>query len=343
MSSAKRPSGILPRVSVLLPVFDAASTLSACLRSIQRQTESNWECIVVDDGSRDESLACARGFAQTDPRFRVVASPHRGLVATLNTGLSECRGPLVARMDADDLMHRERLAVQAGALDADPALAAVGCHVRLFPRRALGDGMRAYERWLASIDSPDRVRQEAFVECPIAHPTLVVRRDVLASFRYRDSGWPEDYDLVLRMLEEGCRMRVVRRRLLAWRQGPRRLSRTHPDYSIARFTACKAAFLARGFLAASDRYVLWGYGATGRTLCRALQASGKRPSAIVELHPGRIGEVIQGAPVIAPEALASRPIEPIVVSVARLKRRDEIRRDLARLGYRETHNYICAA
>ncbi|MEE8475587.1 MAG: glycosyltransferase family A protein [Myxococcota bacterium] len=343
MSSANRPPLTSPRVSILLPVFDAASTLPTCLRSIRRQTESNWECIVVDDGSRDESLACARSFALADARFRVVASPHRGLVATLNTGLAECRSPLVARMDADDIMHRERLAVQKHALEADPALAAVGCHVRLFPRRALGEGMRAYERWLTSIDSPERVVREAFVECPIAHPTLVVRRELLASFRYRDAGWPEDYDLVLRMLEKGCRIRVIRRRLLAWRHGPLRLSQTHPDYSIARFTACKAAFLARGFLAASDRYVLWGYGATGRSLCRALRALGKFPSAIVELHPGRIGEVIQGAPVIRPETLASRPVVPLVVSVARQERRDEIRRDLARLGYRETRDYVCAA
>jgi len=332
-----------PRVSVLLPVFDAEATLSACLRSVQRQTERDFECVVVDDGSRDASLACARRFAAADARFRVVTERHRGLVAALNTGLAHCRGRFVARMDADDLMHRDRLAAQAGALDADPGWAAVGSHVRLFPRRALGDGMRAYERWLASIDSPQRVREEAFVECPLAHPTLVVRREVLEALGYRDRGWPEDYDLVLRLLEGGQRVSVVPRRLLAWRHGTGRLSHSHPDYAIARFTACKASFLARGFLGGSDRYVLWGYGATGRSLWRALRDCGKRPSAIVELHPGRVGEIIQGAPVIRPEALASRAVEPLVVSVAREGPRREIRTELAKLGYRETRDYICAA
>jgi len=332
-----------PRVSVLLPVFDAEATLAACLRSIQRQTERDFECVIVDDGSRDGSLACARGVAAADARFRVVRESHRGLVAALNAGLALCRGRFVARMDADDLMHRDRLAAQTAALEADPELAAVGSHVRLFPRRALGNGMRAYERWLASIDSPRRVREEAFVECPIAHPTLVARREVLGALRYRDRGWPEDYDLVLRLLEGGHRVSVVPRRLLAWRHGAGRLSRSSPDYAIARFTACKAAFLARGFLGTSDRYVLWGYGATGRSLCRALRDRGKRPAAIVELHPGRIGETIQGAPVIAPEALASRPVEPLVVSVARERARGEIRAELSKLGYRETRDYVCAA
>ena len=332
-----------PRISILLPVFNAGDALPACLRSIERQTFDDWECVVVDDGSADASLACARRVAAADPRFRVLARPHEGLVAALEAGLEHCRGDLVARMDADDVMHRERLAAQADALDAQPRLAAVGSHVRLFPRRGLGEGMRAYERWLASIDSPSRVREEAFVECPIAHPTLMIRREVLRALRYRDCGWPEDYDLLLRLLERGERVGVVPRRLLCWRQGPRRLSRTSDSYSIARFTACKASFLARGFLARSDDYVLWGYGGTGRALQRALREQGKRPTAIVELHPRRLGETIQGAPVIRPERLPELPRRPVVVSVAGEIARSEIRTDLAAMGFRELRDYVCTA
>ncbi len=328
---------------MLLPVFDAEGTLSSCLRSLLRQTESDWECVLVDDGSRDASLALARDFARSDARIRVESRPHRGLVETLNTGLALCRGRHVARMDADDLMHRDRLAAQADALDADASLDAVGCHVRLFPRRGLAEGMRAYESWLASIDSPQRVQEEAFVECPLAHPTLVMRRQLLEKLGYRDRGWPEDYDLVLRMLEAGHRLGVVPRRLLSWRQGDTRLSQTDPAYSIARFTACKASFLARGFLSGRERYVLWGYGSTGRTLCRALESHGKKPSAIVELHPGRLGTEIQGAPVIPAEALAFRPREPVVVSVARQGPRSQVRAELAGLGYREIRDFVCAA
>ncbi len=332
-----------PRVSILLPVFDAAATLDACLRSVRRQTFRDWECVIVDDGSRDASLAHARRHADADPRFRVIARPHRGLVPALSEGLAHCRGALVARMDADDLMHRERLAAQTVALEGAPALAAVGCHVRLFPRRELADGMRAYERWLLSIDSPRRVREEAFVECPVAHPSLMIRAEVLRSLGYRERGWPEDYDLVLRLLESGDRLGVVPKRLLAWRTGKTRLSFTSDVYSIERFTACKAAFLARGFLAGGEHYILWGYGATGRGLQRALREHGKRPSAIVELHPRRLGERIQGAPVIPPQALAQRHNDPQLVSVAGAEARGLIRNELAQMGYRETLDYVCCA
>ena len=75
-----------PQVSILLPAFDAESTLATCLRSIERQTETRFECLLVDDGSRDRTLGVARSFARRDRRFVVVECQHRGLVATLNAG-----------------------------------------------------------------------------------------------------------------------------------------------------------------------------------------------------------------------------------------------------------------
>jgi glycosyltransferase involved in cell wall biosynthesis len=331
------------RVSILLPAYCAEATLAAALRSIQRQTETRWECVVVDDGSRDRTAAIARGFAERDPRFRVLALPHSGLVPALNRGLEACRAPLIARMDADDLMHRQRLALQIRALDEDSRLDALGCHVRIFPRAALADGMRDYERWLCSVDSPDRVRAEAFVECPVAHPTLVIRREILARMRYRERGWPEDYDLILRLLAAGRKVAVLPRRLLCWRNQPGRLSRSSDVYAIERFTACKAAFLAEGILAGSTEYVLWGYGATGKALRRALLVHGRRPSHIVELHPGRLGTRIHGAPVIPPDGLQGVRERPVIVSVAGAVPRHEIRADLRHMGFHEGIDFVCAA
>lgn len=332
-----------PLVSILLPARDAVATLPACLASIRRQSEARFECVLVDDGSRDETRACAERAAQHDARFRVLATPRRGLVAALNAGLSACRGELVARMDADDLMHRRRLAEQVAALRADPTLAGVGCHVRVFPRAGLRAGLRDYERWLRTIDSAEAVRRERFVECPLPHPTWMLRRDVLHALGYRDCGWPEDYDLLLRLCAAGDRFGVVPRRLLAWREGSARLWRTHPAYAQARFLACKASFLASGPLRHVGAYILWGYGETGKALRRALLVHAKQPAAIVELHPGRLGERIHGAPVVRPEALPSLPPLPVVVSVAGAFARGEIRAQLARLGRRELVDYVVAA
>ena len=240
-------------------------------------------------------------------------------------------------------MQRRRLERQRAALLAHADWAGVGCHVRLFPRRGMTEGLRSYERWLSSIRDAADVAREAFVECPLVHPTLMLRREVMERARYRDTAWPEDYDLVLRLLAAGERLGVVPERLLHWRDGAARLSRSSARYSIASFVACKAEFLARGFLQHVDRYVLWGYGDTGKALAEALAQRGKQPSAIIELHPGRLGQLIRGVRVIPPEALPSLPRQPLLVSVAGIGRRTEIRDALIAMGFIEQVDFICCA
>jgi glycosyltransferase involved in cell wall biosynthesis len=332
-----------PAISVLIPARNAAGTLPACLRSVARQTCTDWHCVVVDDGSSDDTPDLVVAASARDGRISLVRSPPRGLVAALNAGLASCRGRLVARMDADDVMHRDRLALQVRALDRDPSLAAVGAHVRLFPRRGLTARRREYEAWLNGLADAADVRRDAFVECPIAHPTLMARADVLRTFGYRDLGWPEDYDLLLRMLGAGHHVGVVPRRLLAWRDTPGRESRTNPRYAGPAFTACKAWFLAEGFLRRHREYVLWGYGDTGRLLRRALLELERRPTHIVEIKAGRLGQRIHGTPVIPAASLPSLRGTPIVVSVAREGPRTMIRRELTSMGFVELRDFVCAA
>src|SRR5690606_35305540 len=157
-------------------------------------------------------------------------------------------------------------------------------HVRVFPRAGLRSGLRVYEAWLRGLRDVHAVRAARFVECPLPHPTWLLRRELLLAMPWRDPGWPEDYDPLPRRLEPGRRIGVVPRRLVAWRDRPSRMWRTSPAYAPDRFTACRAHFLARGPLRHTREYVLWGHGATGRALRRALEREGCRPAAIVEIH-----------------------------------------------------------
>jgi len=338
-----RTAAQVPAISVLLPAYQAEATLATALHSVRRQSEQDWECVIVDDGSRDRSPEIAEAFVRTDPRFQLLRLSHVGIVRALQAGVEACSGELVARMDADDIMHRHRLRLQRAAL-AEASLAGVGCHVRLFPRGArLTDGLRAYERWLCAVMSSEDIAREAFVECPLAHPTWMMRRSIMVELGYRDADWPEDYDLLLRLLANGGRLGTVPKRLLLWRDGPRRLSRRSARYSLASFVACKAEHLSRSFLANTERYVLWGYGDTGKALAQALAQRGKHPSSIIELHPGRLEQLIRGVRVVRPEALLERRGEPIVVSVAGARPRSEIRAALTAMGFVELRDYVCAA
>ncbi len=330
-------------VSILLPVFNAADTLGSCLESIRRQSFCDWQCVAVDDGSTDGCVEQIASSAAKDPRFLLVEREHSGLVTTLNAGLDHCTGEFVARMDADDRMHRDRIAAQVRLLSADTSLELVGCRVRSFPRSGLGAGSREYESWLNSMRSAADVHRERFIECPLAHPTWMLRRASLARLRYRDRGWPEDYDLILRLLRDGPRAGIVPDRLLGWRHHPDRLSRRDPRYGLDRFTACRAHFLARDHLRDTTGYLLWGYGQTGRALRRALADHGKRLTGLIEVHRGRIGQTIHGAPVVCPDDIDRLPNAPLIVSVSGAGPRAEIRAKLRSLGRIENRDYLCAA
>ncbi|MEM7200968.1 MAG: glycosyltransferase family 2 protein [Planctomycetota bacterium] len=331
-----------PAVSVVLPVRNAEATLGSALRSIQRQAWRDFECLVVDDGSSDGSPAIVAEWARRDARFRRLAVAGSGVAAAAMTGVAAARAPLIARMDADDVMHRRRLTRQVAAL-LDASLAGVGTHVRFFPRGAVGPGMARYEAWLNSLRHADDVARDRFVECPLANPSLMLRRDVLLQYPWRACGWPEDYDLILRLHDAGARLGVLPQRLHGWRHGPGRLTTDHPDYALSRFVACKAHYLASGWLGARRRYVLWGYGSTGRALRAALLEEGRAPSHIVELHPGRVGNRIHGAPVVRPEALRDPGLRPVVVSVAGAVARERIRAVVGAMGLVEGVDFVCAA
>ena len=164
-----------PRVSILLPAWNAAATIGVALESIRRQTVSSWECVVVDDGSEDATPDLVARLAVTDPRVRLLRTAHHGLISALNTGLDDCAAPLIARMDADDVMHRRRLEYQTAALERDRSLSAVGCRVRIFPRRALSARMCEYEIWLNSLSSAGEVLRDAFIECPGVESNLALK------------------------------------------------------------------------------------------------------------------------------------------------------------------------
>src|SRR3954453_1059263 len=103
----------MPGVSVLIPARDAAATLDEALASIQAQTFTDWEAIVVDDGSVDETPRLLERWACRDPRFRIVRNPDPlGIVASLNRALESASAPLIARMDADDISLPRRFELQ---------------------------------------------------------------------------------------------------------------------------------------------------------------------------------------------------------------------------------------
>ncbi len=325
----------MPRVSVLLPVRDAAATLGPCLDSLAAQTLADHEVVAVDDGSQDGSAEVLLARAREDPRVRVVRRARCGLVGALGAALDAARAPLVARMDADDLCRPERLALQAERLERDPAVDVLGCRVACTtpPGAVIGQGMRAYVEWQNGLVDHDAMARDRFVESPLVHPSVAMRSLTLRRLGgWREFDGPEDYDLWLRGFDAGLRFAKLEETLLEWRDSPGRLTRTDPRYAPGRFLALKMAALSRVALAGGRRVVVWGAGPIGRAWSRALRGAGHAVVAFVEVDPRRVGRQRQGVPVVS-VAEAGRFHGPLhLAAVGQRGARERIREEAARLG-----------
>jgi glycosyltransferase involved in cell wall biosynthesis len=314
----------MPVVSILVPCYNAAETLTETLESLIQQTLSDFEVVAVDDGSTDSTLSILHSWAIRDNRFRVLARPHGGVIAASNAGISACRATYIARMDADDLSYPQRLALQVEYLDKHPDVAVVGSLVKAFPEDVVREGYRIYVQWLNSLVSNEDIRREMFVESPLANPSVMMRKTWVEKMGgYQDYGWPEDYDLWLRMYLAGAVFAKVPEVLLAWRDHPERITRTDPRYSLENFLRAKAHYLARGPLEGRDAVIVWGAGMMGRRLGKQLQLQDVPLVAFVDIDPKKIGRTRRGLPVIAPGDLPGwwqRFSKPVVLAAVGARR-----------------------
>jgi len=335
-------------VSVILPCYNVAPTIDETLDSLARQTLSDFEVIAVDDGSDDPTRERLAAWAARDSRFRVFSQPHAGVIAAANAALERCRAPFVARMDADDRAHPQRLEKQAAYLEAHPETAVVASWVKAFPDDQVREGYRIYIQWLNSLVTDADIRREIFVESPLANPSAMLHREWFERMGgYHDYGWPEDYDLWLRMYLAGAKFAKIPEILLEWRDHPQRITRTDGRYSVENFLRAKAHYLARGPLSGRDAIIVWGAGMMGRRLGKQLQRQNLPLALFVDVDPKKIGRTRRGKPIIAPAELPIRWKQyqnpALLAAVGARGARDIIRTHLTRLGLVEGRDWWAAA
>lgn len=188
-----------PTISVLMPAYNAETYVTEAVESILAQTCTDFEFVIVDDGSTDRTKTILEGFAQRDKRIVLVSRPNTGLVGALNDGLAECRGEFVARMDADDIAFPERFERQLEYLSKHGDCVAVGSQVMRIDSDGHPISISTLPETHAEIDA-------AMIggKSQMFHPSVMMRTAVLKDIGgYRPFRISEDFDLFLRLAEKG--------------------------------------------------------------------------------------------------------------------------------------------
>jgi glycosyltransferase involved in cell wall biosynthesis len=328
---------------VLLPFRNAAETIGDSIDSILSQTLTDYEIIAVNDCSVDQSVAILQQFG--DQRIRIIDNDHQGLVHALNKGLACCHAPLVARMDADDLMYPGRLKMQYNFMRRHHDVVLVATQARKFPEALVRNGYREYMRWQNSVIEPEDVNNQIYIESPFAHPSVMFRRaSIIAAGGYRHGSFPEDYELWLRLFHHGYRMEKLPEVLLDWRESEQRLSRVSEHYSREAFDFIRAEYLSKDRRIHSKPLAFWGAGRKTRRRAKRLISKGFAPAVWVDIDPKKIGNSIHGVEVVEPAWLEQASIsgdKPFVLNyVTNHGARDITRNYLERIGYAIGRDYL---
>lgn len=298
----------MARVSIIIPTYNRADMILTALESVLAQTYSDWEAIVVDDGSTDATRDVIS--VVKDDRVRYIAQANKGLPGARNTGIRASTGEYVAFLDSDDAFLPEKLAVQVPRLDAEPALGLIaGGYIEVDPAMRPIRELRPWEKH-PQMNLPVWVRA-----CLFCVGSPLVRRSWLEKAGLFDESmrYVEDWDLWLRMASLGCRM--------AWLEQPVYLYRMHASNMVR-----QAVLMKNGMIRMFDKFfalpglsaevsalrgAAYGYAylnAAARALAGGDGAEGKAClSAAFENDPS----LLQNHPPLAIDMLASFALSPL--------------------------------
>jgi glycosyltransferase involved in cell wall biosynthesis len=232
-----------PIISILLPVYNAEQYLKEAIESLLGQTFRDFELLIINDGSTDNSESVIQSF--TDPRIVYLKNKtNKGIVYTLNRGVKLANGKYIARMDADDISLPNRILKQFEWLERFHQTDVVGCHVSFIDE----DG-KATGEWQDDLESPtyrDIVRKMVWESC-IAHSSVMMRSSTIKEYLYKENQRnTEDYDLWLRLLADGIKIQKVPEKLLLYRVHEASITGTilRKSNPFLKLSGCKIKFLS---------------------------------------------------------------------------------------------------
>lgn len=332
--------GYEPKVSVVLPFFNAERTLERAIESISKQDMKDFECILVDNNSSDGGAEIAWKWERKDHRFRLESEPRQGVMFASNKGCEVAGGEFLARMDADDRSYPCRLRLQSQFLDHNPEYGAVAGLVKHVGEPSSTGGFKRFVAWSNSIVSYQEIYHRRFIEAPIVNPTAMWRRVTMDRHGLYHSGdFPEDYEMWLRWLDGNVKIAKIPELVLDWHDSAGRLTRTHAIYSDRAFYKIKSRYLAKwlsGHNPFHPEVWVWGASRISRRRARILEEQGIRIKTYIDTKNSRQLD----REVIYYDDLPESGSGFILTYIRQMDNREKIQDFLEKRGYKEGKDYL---
>lgn len=329
-----------PLVSIIMAAKDTEPYLSDCLDSILAQTYTNWELLVVNDHSSDNTPKILKSYAEKDERIKVYNSKNHLLIPALQEGYKHAKGALINRMDSDDKMpdYKLELLVNEWKKYGKGHVIAGGTE-HFVDEGEVGDGFRRYEAWINEIARKGSHYKEIYKECVIpSHSWIIHRNDFNRVGAFDPEVYPEDYDLCFRFYSKGLKVIGLDKVLHYWRDRSDRISRTWECYKDNRYFELKLRYFYKLDRDKSRPLVLWGAGKNGKDLAKLLQEKDETFHWVCD-NQKKIGKHIYGVQMEHYNIIPKLDNSQIMIVVTSPNDKIAIKTQLAKWGKKQVLDY----
>ncbi|OEJ98740.1 glycosyl transferase family 2 [Flavivirga aquatica] len=327
-------------ISILIPFKNTEAFIAECLESILKQTYINWELLIVDDSSTDNSYKIVKQFAAKDNRIKLLKNSGNGIIDALQLAFKHTNGEFITRMDSDDIMRRNKLETLVNnLLKYGKQHVAVGL-VHYFSDDGVKDGYKSYEVWLNNLTKTGSNYSEIYKECVIPSPCWMIHKsDLIACDAFKPNRYPEDYDLAFRFYKHNFKCIPCDTILHNWRDYSSRTSRTHVHYAENHFIDLKLHYFITLNFNKSKTLVVWGAGNKGKTIAKTLIEKNINFEWICD-NPNKIGRDIYGKILKPFNSLKEIKNPQSIITVANKNSQQEIRDYMNTLDFRPINDYV---
>ncbi len=261
-------------VSIITPVKNVSKWIEETHLSIQKQTLKEWEWIIIDDHSSDDTWRKIQEYATLDTRVQCYKATEIGIIPALQLAFSLAKGKFITRMDGDDLMPSNRLQLMVNQASICSKQTIITGKVSYFSENKISEGYLKYEQWLNDLVDNKNHYDHLYRECIVASPNWLMHHSVAKEIGlFEQLKYPEDYDMCFHWKKNNLDIHALAQTTLYWREHPERTSRNNDNYQQEAFFQLKLDWFNKNY--PTESIGILGFGTKGKLASKILEVNNR--------------------------------------------------------------------